>query len=151
MSAATLAHTVPADRDRLSNQLQCGGSSVPPGGNIHRRALRLVAGVRRRCLHLFIDFPGIEQERKIVELKVPGIDERLAAEAARFAAAIRKLGLLSVPSSKEAMMRLVITSCAKFRGWVLEKTSMPPSVRNMRAKTMPTMPPLTGRRYSWRK
>ena len=30
--------------------------------------------MRRRCLHLFIDFPGIEQERRIIELKVPGLE-----------------------------------------------------------------------------
>ena len=48
------------------------------------RMRELSEALRRRCLHLFIDFPGAEQERRIVQLKVPGLDERLATEAARF-------------------------------------------------------------------
>jgi MoxR-like ATPase len=67
------------------------------------RARELSEALRRRCLHLFIDFPGIEQERKIIALKVPGLDERLAAEAARFVGAIRKLGLRKPPSIAETL------------------------------------------------
>ena len=67
------------------------------------RARELSEALRRRCLHLFIDFPGIEQERKIMELKVPGLDERLAAEAARFVGAVRKLGLRKPPSIAETL------------------------------------------------
>src|SRR5215475_3054371 len=50
------------------------------------RTRELSEALRRRCLHLFIDFPGVEQERRIIELKVPDLDARLAAEAARFVA-----------------------------------------------------------------
>ncbi|HVA79511.1 MAG TPA: MoxR family ATPase [Candidatus Binataceae bacterium] len=67
------------------------------------RARELSEALRRRCLHLFIDFPGIEQERKIIALKVPGLDERLAAEAARFVNAVRKLGLRKPPSIAETL------------------------------------------------
>jgi MoxR-like ATPase len=67
------------------------------------RARELSEALRRRCLHLFIDFPGIEQERKIIELKVPGIDQKLAAEAARFAGGIRRLGLRKPPSIAETL------------------------------------------------
>jgi MoxR-like ATPase len=67
------------------------------------RARELSEALRRRCLHLFIDFPGIEQERRIIELKVPNIDERLAAEAARFVSAVRKLGLRKPPSIAESL------------------------------------------------
>jgi MoxR-like ATPase len=67
------------------------------------RARELSEALRRRCLHLFIDFPGIEQERRIIELKVPAIDERLAAEAARFVGAVRKLGLRKPPSIAETL------------------------------------------------
>src|ERR1700747_1472171 len=56
------------------------------------RARDLSEALRRRCLHLFIDFPGVEQERRIIELKVPNLDARLAAEAARFVSSVRKLG-----------------------------------------------------------
>jgi MoxR-like ATPase len=67
------------------------------------RARELSEALRRRCLHLFIDFPGAEQERKIVQLKVPGLDERLAAEATRFVSGIRKLGLKKPPSIAETL------------------------------------------------
>jgi MoxR-like ATPase len=67
------------------------------------RAREISDALRRRCLHLFIDFPGIEQERKIIALKVPGIDERLAAEAARMVSAMRKLGLRKPPSIAETL------------------------------------------------
>ncbi|MDO8430863.1 MAG: MoxR family ATPase [Candidatus Binatus sp.] len=67
------------------------------------RARELSEALRRRCLHLFIDFPGTEQERKIIELKVPELDARLAAEASRFVAAIRKLGLRKPPSIAETL------------------------------------------------
>ena len=67
------------------------------------RTRELSEALRRRCLHLFIDFPGIEQERRIIELKVEGLDARLAAEAARFVGAIRKLGLKKPPSIAETL------------------------------------------------
>jgi MoxR-like ATPase len=67
------------------------------------RARELSEALRRRCLHLFIDFPGTEQERRIIELKVPELDAKLAAEAARFVGAIRKLGLRKPPSIAETL------------------------------------------------
>ncbi|HKV53300.1 MAG TPA: MoxR family ATPase [Candidatus Binataceae bacterium] len=67
------------------------------------RARELSEALRRRCLHLFIDFPGIEQERRIIELKVPGLDNRLAAEAARLVNALRKLDLKKPPSIAETL------------------------------------------------
>jgi MoxR-like ATPase len=67
------------------------------------RARELSEALRRRCLHLFIDFPGIEQERRIIELKVPDLDARLAAEASRFVSAVRKLGLRKPPSVAETL------------------------------------------------
>jgi MoxR-like ATPase len=67
------------------------------------RARELSQALRRRCLHLFIDFPGTEQERKIIELKVPELDAKLASEAARFVGAIRKLGLRKPPSIAETL------------------------------------------------
>ncbi|HTT76165.1 MAG TPA: MoxR family ATPase [Candidatus Binataceae bacterium] len=67
------------------------------------RARELSEALRRRCLHLFIDFPGIEQERKIIELKVPDLEARLAAEAARVVNALRKLELKKSPSIAETL------------------------------------------------
>src|SRR5713101_2886138 len=67
------------------------------------RARELSEALRRRCPHLFIDFPGIEQERKIIELKVPELDARMAAEAARLVNALRKLDLKKPPSIAETL------------------------------------------------
>jgi MoxR-like ATPase len=67
------------------------------------RARELSEALRRRCLHLFIDFPGIEQERRIIELKVPELDARMAAEAARLVNALRKLDLKKPPSIAETL------------------------------------------------
>lgn len=67
------------------------------------RARELSEALRRRCLHLFIEFPGIEQERRIIELKVPDLEARLAAEAARLVNAIRKLELKKAPSIAETL------------------------------------------------
>jgi MoxR-like ATPase len=67
------------------------------------RARELSEALRRRCLHLFIDFPGLEQERRIIELKLPELDAQLAADAARFVNALRKLGLKKPPSVAETL------------------------------------------------
>jgi MoxR-like ATPase len=67
------------------------------------RARELSEALRRRCLHLFVDFPGIEQERRIIELKVPELEPRLAAEAARVVNAMRKLELKKAPSIAETL------------------------------------------------
>lgn len=59
--------------------------------------------LKRRCLHLFIDFPSQEQELQIVKLKVPGIAERLANEVVEVVQSIRKLDLKKVPSISETL------------------------------------------------
>jgi MoxR-like ATPase len=67
------------------------------------RARELSEALRRRCLHLFIDFPGIEQERRILELKIPELDSAIAAAAARFVNSLRKLELAKQPSIAETL------------------------------------------------
>jgi MoxR-like ATPase len=67
------------------------------------RTRELSEALVRRCLHLFVDFPGPEKEAEIVRLKVPGIDERLATQVARFIAGLRKLDLKKAPSIAETL------------------------------------------------
>src|SRR5262249_18486522 len=55
------------------------------------RARELSEALRRRCLHVFVDFPGPAIEAAIVKQKVEGLDEALAAHIARFVAGLRKL------------------------------------------------------------
>src|SRR5215471_5583231 len=59
--------------------------------------------LKRRCLHLYIDFPDRAQELAIVKLKVPGVSERLAGEVVSVVQRIRKLDLKKVPSISETL------------------------------------------------
>jgi MoxR-like ATPase len=59
--------------------------------------------LKRRCLHLYIDFPPSEQELRIVRLKVPGIAEDLAREVVAAVQAVRKLDLKKLPSISETL------------------------------------------------
>src|SRR2546430_15127116 len=73
--------------------------SVPELGTIrarHRpvvvltsnRTRELSEALVRRCLHLYVDFPGPEKEAEIIALKVPELDEKLRAQVARFVAGL---------------------------------------------------------------
>lgn len=59
--------------------------------------------LKRRCLHLYIDFPEFEQELKIVRLKVPGIEQDLAHAVVEAVQAVRKLDLKKLPSISETL------------------------------------------------
>ncbi len=59
--------------------------------------------LKRRCLHLFIDFPTEEQEVAILNTKVPGVDERLAQDLVAMVQRIRSLDLKKVPSISETL------------------------------------------------
>jgi MoxR-like ATPase len=59
--------------------------------------------LKRRCLHLFIDFPDEALETRILETKVPGIDVRLAEELVGVMARLRKLDLKKTPSISETL------------------------------------------------
>ncbi|MBZ0252822.1 MAG: MoxR family ATPase [Candidatus Methylomirabilis sp.] len=66
-------------------------------------ARELSDALKRRCLHLYIDFPGPDQEMSIVQLKVPGISESLARQVAHFVKALRGLDLKKHPSIAETL------------------------------------------------
>jgi len=67
------------------------------------RTRELSEALVRRCLHLYVDFPGPEKEAEIVALKVPDLDEKLRAQVARFVAGLRKLELRKAPSIAETL------------------------------------------------
>jgi MoxR-like ATPase len=88
--------------------------SVPELGTIralHRPAVVLTSNrtrelseaLKRRCLHLYIDFPSFEDEARIIALKVPNLDEKLRRQVARFVSGLRKLGLKKAPSIAETL------------------------------------------------
>ncbi|HJZ85225.1 MAG TPA: MoxR family ATPase [Polyangia bacterium] len=59
--------------------------------------------LKRRCLHLFIDYPTPELELAIVESRVPGIAQQLAAEVVRVVQAVRQIDLKKKPSISETL------------------------------------------------
>ncbi|GGR51142.1 AAA family ATPase [Streptomyces roseolus] len=63
----------------------------------------LTEALRRRCLFLHIGFPEEELERRIVTLKVPGLDAALAASVVRVVGALRAMDLRKVPSVSETI------------------------------------------------
>ena len=88
--------------------------SVPELGTLTARHVPVVVltsnnaremsdALKRRCLHLYIDFPGAERELEIVRLKVPQIGERLAAEVVALVQQIRSADLKKTPSISETL------------------------------------------------
>ncbi|MFI2736736.1 AAA family ATPase [Streptomyces sp. NPDC018711] len=63
----------------------------------------LSEALRRRCLFLHIGFPEEELERRIVTLKVPGLDAALATSVVRVVGALRAMDLRKVPSVSETI------------------------------------------------
>jgi MoxR-like ATPase len=59
--------------------------------------------LKRRCLHLYIDFPNREQELAIVRLKVPEAAEKLAEEVVNVVQSLRKLDLKKTPGISETL------------------------------------------------
>ncbi len=88
--------------------------SVPEIGTIQAKNIPLVFltsndaremtdALKRRCLHLHIDFPSAEEEIRILELKVPGIGDRLVQDIVELIQRIRKLDLKKTPSISETL------------------------------------------------
>lgn len=67
------------------------------------RARELSEALKRRCLYLYLEFPGAEIEGRIVALKVPELDAKLREQVARFVNALRKLDLRKAPSIAETL------------------------------------------------
>jgi MoxR-like ATPase len=63
----------------------------------------LSEALRRRCLYLHLDYPGLERERDIIRARVPDIDAVLAAQMAGVLRAIRQLELKKAPSISETL------------------------------------------------
>jgi MoxR-like ATPase len=59
--------------------------------------------LKRRCLHLFIDFPSEELEVRILEAKVPEAGVKLNEDLARMMQGLRELDLKKAPSISETL------------------------------------------------
>ncbi len=59
--------------------------------------------LKRRCMHLHIDYPEKDQERRIVMMKVPGISRTLAEQVVAFVQRLRGMDIKKHPSISETL------------------------------------------------
>jgi MoxR-like ATPase len=59
--------------------------------------------LKRRCLHLHLDFPSPKTEAAIIKLKVPDAGRKLAEDVVRFIYRLRRLDLKKAPSISESL------------------------------------------------
>jgi len=88
--------------------------SVPELGTLQAKHLPFVIltsnntrelseALKRRCLYLFIDYPTIAAELRIVKIKVPDLAPQLARQAVELVHRLRKLDLKKQPSISETL------------------------------------------------
>jgi MoxR-like ATPase len=59
--------------------------------------------LKRRCLYLWIDYPGFDREYEILRSKVPGIDERLAGQVCALMQQLRQEDFYKKPGIAETI------------------------------------------------
>jgi MoxR-like ATPase len=110
--------------------------SVPELGTIGAKHIPLVVltsnnarelsdGLKRRCLHLFIDFPLPVEELEIIRLKVPEVSERLAKAVVTAVQRLRGMDLRKPPSVSESIdwaRSLVILNAQQLEPALVEST-----------------------------
>ena len=110
--------------------------SVPELGTVKAKHVPLVVltsnnarelsdGLKRRCLHLFIDFPAPAEELEIIRLKVPEIPAKLASAVVAAVQKIRSLELRKPPSVSESLdwaRSLVILNARELSPELVEST-----------------------------
>ncbi len=88
--------------------------TIPEIGTLRARARPIVVvtsnrtrdlsdALRRRCLYLWIGYPSFERELEILRARLPGIDERLARQIARFMEFLRAQPFQRVPGTAESL------------------------------------------------
>jgi len=110
--------------------------TVPEIGTLRARHLPLVVltsnnsremsdALKRRCLHLYLDFPDPQRELEIVRLKVPGVGDKLAEEVVELLQRLRKLDLKKRPSISETLdwvKALTLLNIKKLEEKLVEET-----------------------------
>jgi MoxR-like ATPase len=59
--------------------------------------------LKRRCLHLYIPFPDVDLEQRIIEARVPQMPPKLRAQLVAFIHSLREMDLKKVPSISETI------------------------------------------------
>jgi MoxR-like ATPase len=88
--------------------------SIPEIGTIKARTSPMVFltsnntrdisdALKRRCLHLYIPFPSVELEERIVRSRVPNVDAQLRHQLVEFVHSLRQLDLKKSPAISETI------------------------------------------------
>lgn len=88
--------------------------TVPELGTLAARRIPIVVltsngerelseGLRRRCVYLYLEYPSVEKEVRILLSRVPQAGEKLCAQIARVAGYLRALDLKKKPSVAESL------------------------------------------------
>jgi MoxR-like ATPase len=67
------------------------------------RSRELSDALRRRCLYLWQSYPNLEQEKKILHARLPGISERLSSQIAQVMFELRAMPFHKVPGVAETL------------------------------------------------
>jgi MoxR-like ATPase len=63
----------------------------------------LSEALKRRCLYIYIDYPDVREELRIVQLKVPELSASMARQAVEVVQSLRRLDLKKNPSVSETL------------------------------------------------
>src|SRR3954454_9980739 len=110
--------------------------TIPEIGTIHarrrpaviltsNRTRELHDALKRRCLFHWITHPPVERDVDIVRVRVPGVSERLAAQAAAFVAGLRGRDLAKAPGVAETIdwaHALAALGCQELDAQIVEET-----------------------------
>ena len=88
--------------------------SIPEIGTVKARTAPMVFltsnntreisdALKRRCLHLYIPFPTVELEERIVRSRVPEVEEQLRHQLGEFVHSLRQLDLKKTPAISETI------------------------------------------------
>ena len=88
--------------------------SIPEIGTVKARTTPMVFltsnntrdisdALKRRCLHLYIPFPTVELEERIIRSRVPDVNEQLRHQLVGFVHSLRQLDLKKAPAISETI------------------------------------------------
>jgi MoxR-like ATPase len=101
-------------------------AATPPSVIITSNNTRdLSDALKRRCLHLFLDYPDEQRELEIVRLKVPGAGEALSRQVVEVIRRMRALDLRKSPSISETLdwaQALVLLNAEQLTHELVEET-----------------------------
>src|SRR5580658_3366080 len=76
---------------------------IPRVVRTSNNAREMSDALKRRCLHLYIDFPQKDQELAIIRLKIPEAADKLSEEVVAVVQSLRKLDLKKTPGISETL------------------------------------------------